>query len=86
MPHPNPTTVRATGFRGLVARCDVNPSNAGIHPLHVVAAFSKRQAAEKAQLLLEHRAEVDVQLSTAGTSIFACICHSSQIISYMCLG
>ncbi|CAK9052285.1 unnamed protein product [Durusdinium trenchii] len=67
----------------ILHRCDVNPSNAGIHPLHVVAAFSKRQAAEKAQLLLEHRAEVDVQLSTAGTSIFACICHSSQIISYM---
>ena len=65
---------------------EVNPTNAGVHPLHSLTACSKRQSVEKAQLLLEHRADVDAQVSTAGTGIFACMCHSSQMISNMHLG
>ncbi|CAK9114344.1 Serine/threonine-protein phosphatase 6 regulatory ankyrin repeat subunit B (PP6-ARS-B) (Serine/threonine-protein phosphatase 6 regulatory subunit ARS-B) (Ankyrin repeat domain-containing protein 44) [Durusdinium trenchii] len=67
----------------IAKRCEVNPTNAGVHPLHSLTACSKRQSVEKAQLLLEHRADVDAQVSTAGTGIFACMCHSSQMISNM---
>ena len=65
----------------LTARCDVNPKNLGIgwSPLHATALFSRgnRDAKRKAQMLIEHRADINRPASMTGP--FRLICTMARV-------